>query len=184
MRRLFSWLAMVTLVVAGLLMPTGSPAIAMPSSGVFEIKNVKSGQCLDQSYSGGVERSQVYVLPCNDRDNQLWVIYTSDSASPYHEISNFRSKKCLNQSYANGTETSNVIAFPCNGSTNGLNMRWGNYWNGKYGDAIANHASGKCLDQDWTGNKPNPGLLAYPCKSFPVLTDLLTNQHWVFVKPS
>jgi hypothetical protein len=178
-KRLLSWFVMALLAVAALLVPTGSPALAIPDDGLFQIKNSKSGQCLDQSYSGGVERSQVYVLPCNGRDNQLWEI-TGENGT-YYTIRNFLSRKCLNQSYANGTETRNIIAFPCNGSTNGLNMRWGRYVNSDFGDAIANHGSGKCLDQDWTGNKPNPAVLAYPCKEID-LTVRLTNQHWVYIE--
>ncbi|WP_433788937.1 RICIN domain-containing protein [Actinoplanes sp. CA-252034] len=180
MKRLLSWLSTAVLAAAGLLVSTGSPAFAAapPPDGYYVVYNARSLDCLDQSYSGGVERPQVYAFECNGRANQVWEL-ESDGTS--FTLTNVFSQKCLNQSYSGGVERVDVIAFSCLGSSPGDNTHWGMPYKvgGLY--VIGNRKSGKCLDQSYADGTPQIRVLAFTCKSHSELTTSVTNQHWFLV---
>lgn len=176
MKRVLSWFAVAVLATAGLLVSTGSVASAAPpAAGYYRIYNSRSLDCLDQSWSGGVERIQVYAFGCNDAaTNQVWKVVRGIADT--YTLRNAKSGKCLNQSYSGGIERVDIIAFPCSGE---YNDDWVTTYTVNWGIAIVNVQSGKCLDQSYANGTAQITTLAFECKSHTAMTTTVTNQHWV-----
>ena len=86
--------------------------------GVYRIVNQRSGQCLDQDFTGGTPHSRVLVWPCNGGGNQHWELVLNQGG---YRLRNILSGNCLDQDYTGGQPRSTVLAWTCN---NQQNQRW------------------------------------------------------------
>jgi hypothetical protein len=86
--------------------------------GVYRIINKRSGQCLDQDFTGGTPHSRVLVWTCNGNGNQHWELVLNNGG---YRLRNILSGKCLDQDYTGGVARSKVLAWTCNDQAN---QRW------------------------------------------------------------
>jgi hypothetical protein len=178
-RRLLSILA-ISLALAG-------AAVAIPATAAqaapalptwnTEIMNYRSKKCLDQSWSGGIQRPTVGVWACLTQSNQRWKLVPVGSPTNNYMIRNERSGKCLNQDFSGGVRHSNVIAYTCDTSmANGI---WRVLYQGPYGGeevySFFNVRTGDILDQNWSGGTEHSEALAWPYPGYTA-----TNQLWYF----
>ena len=172
MRRCIALL--VFMVGAFLVVPaTAASAFSIDGPGPYRIINQKSGQCLNQDYSGGTAHPTVLAWPCTSTLalNEKWWLRPGP-VSGYYQVENAASHQCLNQDFSGNVEHDNVIAYACSNE----------YYNGLWtrspvglDDRLLNGATRKCLNQNYSGGAPHHDILAYACVN-------ATNNNWIFQK--
>ncbi|MFC7616827.1 RICIN domain-containing protein [Actinokineospora soli] len=156
-------LAAVAVGVAAVLSTAGQ-AHAAPSAlgsaadeAYYTWRNQLSGKCLDQNWSGGVNRHTAIAYTCHGDTNQYWQLEWLDTN--IYMVRNLGSGECLHQKYDSSGPTTTVQVVAC---ANVGNQRWRvTAWDdGTY--SFKNIASGWFLDQSYSGGVERQAVIAYP----------------------
>ena len=123
-------------------------------------RNVLSGQCLNQDYTGGTAHHDILAWPCDSSAPNEWWDITLTSAGSW-VIKSVASGQCLNQDYTGGTAHHDVLAWPC--SSSATNDKWYIALS-PTGDSeiVMNAESSQYLNQDYSGGTAHHDVLAWP----------------------
>ncbi|WP_189213704.1 RICIN domain-containing protein [Actinokineospora fastidiosa] len=131
-------------------------------------RNWLTNKCLDQNWSGGVNRHTAIAYNCHGGDNQYWQLEWL--GTNIYRVRNFGSGECLHQKYDGSTPTTTVQVLACT-DANWINQRWRvTEWNdGSY--TFKNVRSEWFLDQSFSGGVERQEVVAYPFNGG-------ANQYW------
>ena len=79
------------------------------SGSVYKLKNVLSGKCLNQDWSGGYAHSNVIAYRCDDSfGNENWILTRTVNGIRFQNV---LSTAYLDQDYSGGTAHSDILAW-------------------------------------------------------------------------
>ncbi|MEW9555365.1 ricin-type beta-trefoil lectin domain protein [Nonomuraea sp. NPDC050783] len=145
------WGARGAYVIVGVLLASlalvASPANAYPPNPGI-IRNWATGRCLDSNFAG-----QIYTLPCNNGNFQLWQILYYDGS--WWRIRNYQTGLCID-----GNNNSAVYMSPCQDPN--LWQKWSINW--REGAAIWSNVTFKHATNSWCLDSNGAGAVyTQPC---------------------